>query len=220
MSSSTSPTVQRVTALVLPILTDLGLELYDLEFGGGQLTVTIDTRPGGAVPEPDEPDGPADPSDAEEDAPVRRGPGITLEDLALATRLISRELDHADPIPGKYTLEVTSPGLERTLRTPAHFQRSIGTEVAVRLRDVTNDERRVHGVLTAAGDDTFTVTKPDGATREIGYDQVDRARTVFHWGPAPRPAGAKRGKGTPKTRKQPTTTPTAATDDNTEAPAP
>jgi len=219
---SSSPTVQRVTALVLPILADLGLDLYDLEFGGGQLTVTIDTRPGGAVPEPADAADAADATDddTDDDTPVRRGPGITLEDLALATRLISRELDHSDPIPGRYTLEVTSPGLERTLRTPRHFERSVGTEVAVRLRDVGNDERRVHGVLSAAGPDTFTVTKPDGSTREIGYDQVDRARTVFHWGPAPSPAGAKRGKGTPKARKQPTTTPTAATDDNTEAPAP
>ncbi len=203
--------VERVTALVTPICSDLGVDLYDVEYGGGQLTVTVDARPG-AVPA-----SPPDEGDGDEAAP--RGPGITLDVLALATRLISRELDHSDPIPGHYTLEVTSPGLERTLRTPAHYARSVGSDVAVRLRDVPGSERRVHGVLSAAGDTTFTVTRDDGTAREIPYDQVDRARTVFHWGPAPKPAT---GKGKPKSapRKQHTPTPTAATDDSTEATAP
>ena len=53
------------------------------------------------------------------DTPPGSDGGVDLDQLALATRLISRELDHQDPIPGKYTLEVTSPGVERTLRTPA-----------------------------------------------------------------------------------------------------
>ena len=205
---SANTITDRVTALVEPILADLGLDLYDIEYGGGQLTVTLDARPGATAPTDDD-----DP-----DVPAPRGPGVTLDALSLATRLISRELDHADPIPGHYTLEVTSPGLERTLRTPAHYTRSIGSDVAVRLRDVTNDERRVHGVLTTAGDDTFTVTRADGSTREIPYDQVDRARTVFNWGPAPKPAKGKPRSAAP--RKQRTTTPTAATDDTTEAPAP
>jgi ribosome maturation factor RimP len=207
---SANTVTDRVASLVTPILADLGLDLYDVEYGGGQLRVTLDARPG-ATPAP-----PAD--DPDDDTPAPRGPGVTLDVLALATRLISRELDHADPIPGHYTLEVTSPGLERTLRTPAHFARSVGVEVAVRLRDVANDERRLHGVLSAAGDDTFTVTRADGTTRDVAYDQVDRARTVFNWGPAPKPA-----KGKPRTaaaRTQHTATPTAATDETTEAPAP
>jgi ribosome maturation factor RimP len=249
---SSSPTIDRVTALVTPILDDLGLDLYDVEFGGGQLTITIDTRSPGAPEDPeaparlaeriaaderesaraaaaaadeDEDDDDAAGDDAGDAEPAKRGPGITLDMLALATRLISRELDHADPIPGRYTLEVSSPGLERTLRTPAHFRRSIGSDVAVRLRDVSSDERRVHGVLTAAGDDTFSVTTPAGTVREIGYDQVDRARTVFNWGPTAKPAPAKgksknKHKGGSTSRPQSITTPTAATDDTTEAPAP
>lgn len=242
-----SSTIDRVTALVTPILDDLQLDLYDVEFGGGQLTVTIDARLAGAgrddgaaqrlaariaaderesaraaldaaADDDDDDAGPAD------DEPVARGPGITLDMLALATRLISRELDHADPIPGRYTLEVSSPGLERTLRTPAHFARSVGSEVAVRLRDVANDERRVHGVLSAADADGFTVTRPDGSERHVPYEQVDRARTVFQWGPAPKPGKGPKAKPKPKpkapARKQSIPTPTAATDDTTEAPAP
>ena len=96
----------RVSAqLVAPIASDLGLDLYDVEQRGGTLRVTLDT-PAGA------------------DA------GVTLDELALASRLVSRELDQADPIPGRYTLEVTSPGVERALRTPAHFQRELGKVVA------------------------------------------------------------------------------------------
>jgi ribosome maturation factor RimP len=256
---SNSPIAERISALVTPICADLGLDLYDCEYNGGQLTITIDTRLPDAAPDPDAPtrlaariaadsresarvaaelatddddededdEGVGDEGDADgaDDEPVKRGPGITLDVLALATRLISRELDHADPINGHYTLEVSSPGLERTLRTPSHFRRSVGTEVAIRLRDVNKDERRVHGVLTGATDDLFTVTRPDGSERHIPYDQVDRARTVFTWGPAPKPTKAKpkakpAGKASAPPRTKNTTTPTAATDDTTEAPAP
>ena len=73
---------------------------------------------------------------------ARLASGVTLETLALASRLVSRELDHHDPVPGRYTLEVTSPGVERALRTPAHFQREIGKAVAIRLSDVGHDDRR------------------------------------------------------------------------------
>lgn len=159
--------VTSVRSLVEPIASDLGVEVYDLDFNRGQLTVTLDTPPGSEG-------------------------GITLDTLALATRLISRELDHVDPIPGHYTLEVSSPGLERVLRTPAHFQREIGKTVTVRLRNVVEGDRRLSGVLVAADDTTCTVRLDDAALTErvVPYDQIDRARTVFVWGPAPKP-----GKG-------------------------
>ena len=109
VTEAESPVLAPVRALVAPIASDLGLDLYDVEQRGGTLRVTLDT-PAGA------------------DA------GVTLDVLALASRLVSRELDDADPIPGRYTLEVTSPGVERALRTPAHFQRELGKVVAIRLR--------------------------------------------------------------------------------------
>ena len=148
-------TIERVRALVLPIASDLHLDVYDLEFRGGTLRVTLDQ-------------------------------------LSLITRLVGRELDHHDPIPGHYTLEVSSPGLERSLRTPEHFQREIGKTVAFRLRDTAGDARRVQGVLVAATDKDATVqleeAGPDGTNeRTISYSQIDRARTVFMWGPAPKP---------------------------------
>ncbi len=146
--------------------------MYDIEQRGATLRVTLDTPPG---------------------APS----GVTLDELALASRLVSRELDHHDPVPGHYTLEVTSPGVERALRTPAHFRREVGKVVAIRLTDVSHDDRRVTGTLIAADDTSATVAVdgPDGPEhRTVRYDQIDRARTVFEWGPAPKPVPKRRKK--------------------------
>jgi ribosome maturation factor RimP len=169
-----SPVIARVARLVAPIASDLGLEVYDVEQRGGTIRVTLDTPPGS-------------PS------------GVSLDSLALATRLVSRELDHEDPVPGRYTLEVTSPGVERTLRTPAHFQREVGKTINIRLRDVDSADRRIEGVLMSADDTTATVQVEDPQTGEpvdriVQLSQIDRARTVFVWGPAPKP-GAKKAAG-------------------------
>jgi ribosome maturation factor RimP len=166
---SDTNTLKKVERLIAPIVSDLQLDLYDLEFRGGTLRVTID-RPAGI----------------EE--------GLDLEAIALASRLIGRELDHDDPMGGHYTLEVTSPGLERSLRTPGHFQRSIGKTVALRLRDIVSaegerSERRLQGVLISADDQAATIQLDDAALTErtVPYDKIDRAKTVFVWGPAPKP---------------------------------
>lgn len=166
----------RVRELVEPITADLGLDLYDIERRGQTLRITIDTPPGSEG-------------------------GIHLDDLSLATRLISRELDHEDPISSAYTLEVTSPGLERTLRTAAHFQREVGKDISVRLAGhaVTDGgQRRVDGRLVAADDTTATVLEADGVERVVNIADVDKARTVFEWGPKPKPG---KGPGNTKTKQ-------------------
>jgi ribosome maturation factor RimP len=180
-----TPVVRRIRELVEPIASDLQLDLYDVEQRGGTMRVTLDTPPG---------------SDG----------SVDLDQLALATRLISRELDHQDPIPGKYTLEVTSPGVERTLRTPEHFQREIGKTLAVRLANVESDQRRVEGILVAADDTTATLRVGTGTElvdRVIDLASIDRARTVFEWGPQPKPGGkgASKKKSAKKSAKQPAT---------------
>lgn len=167
-----SPVMARVRELIVPIATDLGLDLYDLEQRGGTLRVTLDTPTG---------------SDA----------GITLDKLSLASRLVSKELDQHDPIPSRYTLEVTSPGVERTLRHPEHFRREIGKLVAVRLTDVEAADRRVQGVIVSADDTSVTLRLgevADAAERVVPYAQIDRARTVFEWGPQPKPGHAPKPK--------------------------
>ena len=64
-------------------------------------------------------------------------------------------------IPGRYTLTVSSPGLERRLRTPAHFMRAVGEAVTVRMHAGTDDVRRVSGTLESADETGFTLVGPD-----------------------------------------------------------
>ncbi len=185
MSASTE--IDRVHALVAPIAADLQLDVYDIERRGATMRITLDT-------------------------PAGSEGGITLDSLSLATRLISRELDHEDPIAGHYTLEVTSPGLERQLRTPAHFRREVGKTITVRLRDPQADPRRIQGALTAVDDHTATLLLDDGTERAVALDDVDKARTVFEWGPKPKPGKQKSGskksgsKSAEKSAKSPTNT--------------
>ncbi len=155
----------RVRVFVAPICSDLGLDIYDVEHTAGRVRIMVDT-PG----------------------------GVDLDALAVATRLISRELDHHDPVPGRYQLEVSSPGLERPLRTPAHYRHALGQTVSIRLQPGADEPRRVAGVVTAADDTSVTVVvdEPDAHPRTLRYAEIERARTTFAWGPAPRPAkGAK-----------------------------
>jgi ribosome maturation factor RimP len=113
-------------------------------------------------------------------------------------------MDHEDPIAGHYTLEVTSPGLERPLRTPAHFQREVGKVITVRLRDSKADPRRFGGLLVAANDETVTIrltdtdtdTDTDDVERVVRITEIDKARTVFEWGPKPKPGKQPKAKKT------------------------
>ena len=170
--------LDEILELVTPIATDLGAEVYDIEFVGGLLRLTLD-RPG----------------------------GIDLDTLTQANRQISRAFDLSEPIPGRYTLEVTSPGLERNLRTAAHFARSVGDKVRLKTRRAAevDGERRVEGVVAAVDGDKITLEVTDGTTRVLRVSDIDRARTVFEWGPAPKPGhgptgatGTTRGGGAAK----------------------
>lgn len=149
----------RVRDLVLPILADRRLDLYDVEHAGGVLRVVVD----------------------------REG-GLDLDALSDATRAVSRALDEAEPLPGRYTLEVTSPGLERTLRTPTHFEGAVGEKVKIKTAPGVESERRIEGVLAAADGDGISVRTGEGEAevRRLTYDEVVRARTVFEWGPGTR----------------------------------
>lgn len=148
---------ERVRALVEPTLSAHGLEVLDVEQQGGLLRVTID-----------------------------RDGGVDLEALSTATEIVSNALDRDDPIPGRYTLEVSSPGIERPLRTPEHFRRHVGSLVSVRTVAGVEGERRLQGVLESADEHGVVV-----GGRPLAYGDIDRARTVFEW-PARATAGARR----------------------------
>jgi ribosome maturation factor RimP len=151
------PVAQRVHDLVEPLVSGSGLELVDVEHGPGLLKITLD----------------------------REG-GIDLDTITEASERISDVLDAHDPVPGRYTLEVTSPGLERPLRDPKHYQRFVGTPIVIRTQPGVEGERRVQDILESADDDGIVI-----AGRRLAYADIERARTVFEWGGA-----AKKNKGT------------------------
>lgn len=148
-------TVQRVREIVAPLVEAAGLQIYDVELAGGVLQVLVD-RPGGA----------------------------DIDAISKLARVISRALDEHDPIAGEYALEVSSPGLERPLRTPDHFGAAVGATVKVKTRPGTEGDRRVEGTITAADHLHVTVRDADGVDHPVAYDDIERARTTFEWGAA------------------------------------
>lgn len=114
------------------------------------------------------------------------GGRIDLDGVAVATRIVDEILDADDDvIAGRYTLEVSSPGLERPLRTAAHFRRAIGSTITVKTVAGTPGERRVEGRLDDASIDADGSIRVDG--RVIPYAEIDKARLVVSWGPPPKP---------------------------------
>jgi ribosome maturation factor RimP len=147
----------RVRDIVAPLVASADLELYDLDMAGAVLQVLVD-RPGGA--------------------------DITA--ISSLARAISRALDEHDPIVGGYALEVSTPGLERPLRTPEHFAAAARSRMSakVKTKPGVEGERRVEGTITAADEATVTVQSTGGAERSLRYEDIERARTTFEWGGA------------------------------------
>jgi ribosome maturation factor RimP len=145
----------RVQDIVAPLVAAAGLELYDLELVGGVLQVSVDA-PGGA----------------------------DIGTISQLARTLSRALDEHDPIDGAYTLEVGSPGLERPLRTPDHFARSVGMTAKVKTKPGVEGERRIEGTIAAADDASVTIREADGNDRTLRFEDIERARTTFEWGGA------------------------------------
>ena len=156
--------VDRVRELIAPIVADVGADLYDVEFNGGVLRILVD----------------------------REG-GIDIDAIKTISRSSSRLLDETDPIPGRYTLEVSSPGLERPLRLRAHYERAAGELVKIKTFAEVDGSRRFTGTLVGADDAGF-VLEIDGETQSFTYDNVAKARTVFEWGGNPKPGGGQQSK--------------------------
>ena len=130
----------RLQELIEPIVVEHGLELFDLHFGGAALTVLVD-RPR-AVGEP------------------REKTGVDMEAITSVTRAVSRALDEADPISSPYSLEVSSPGLERPLRTPEHFAGALGELVSLKMVPRYEGARRLRGTLERVGPDVGAAPDP------------------------------------------------------------
>lgn len=103
--------------------------------------------------------------------------GIQLEDCEAVSRQVSAILDVEDPISGHYTLEVSSPGLDRKLTKPAHFRRFAGEQVKVRLRFPMAGRRNFKGQLKAVGDEKIEV-EVDGELHSLPMKTIESARLV------------------------------------------
>jgi ribosome maturation factor RimP len=140
--------------LLEPPIEALDYELVDIEFAragrGGVLRIFIDRA-----------------ADA--------GSGVTVDDCATVSHAVSQVLETEDPIKGHFTLEVSSPGLDRILRTRAHFERFVGTQVSVELKLPLDGRRRFAGVLKSVGGDTIVV-EVDGKAHELPFDRIQKAR--------------------------------------------
>lgn len=102
--------------------------------------------------------------------------GTSLDQCVEATRLLSPMLDVTPPVQGEYRLEVSSPGIERKLRTLEHFRFSVGEKVKMTLQD----KSKIRGALKAVDGDTITLETDEGI-RDVGFDSVVKAAIYFEW---------------------------------------
>lgn len=162
-----SETIDRLWKSLGPYLEAEGIELDDLDIrgrGNGRIVrITVDA-PG----------------------------GVGVDRIAQLSRGMSHLLDEEDSVSGSYTLEVSSPGLERRLRFPSHYQKAVGRELDVRTTDEIDGRQQHRGILEGVDDTALRLTV-EGSTRIIPLRSVTQARTVFRWEKSPKPGG-KRGK--------------------------
>lgn len=104
--------------------------------------------------------------------------GVTVEDCADVSHQVSGVMDVEDPIKSAYNLEVSSPGMDRPLFSPAHYQRYIGETVALRLIAPVKARRKWQGVVQVVTESDVTIVLENGETETFGFDQVDKANLV------------------------------------------
>lgn len=145
-------TSEELSRLLEPTVERLGYELCDLELklGGRDGIVRL------FIDKPD---------------------GITLDDCETVSRQVSAVLDVEDPVPGNYALEVSSPGLDRRLKKPEHFQRFLGEDVRIKLRTPLDGRRNYRGALSAADNENVEVVV-DGQTHTLPIERIETARLV------------------------------------------
>jgi ribosome maturation factor RimP len=113
---------------------------------------------------------------------VDKDGGIDLDTVAEVSEEISRGLDLQDPLSGRYTLEVSSPGLERTLRVPEHFRLTEGQRVMLKTKEkLVPQGHRIDGTIRSATDEGVTI-ETDAGEVDVPFGQIKTARTVFEWG--------------------------------------
>jgi ribosome maturation factor RimP len=141
---------ERLIEMVEPVIGRLGYELVDLEYGAGRASGSLRIF-------------------------IDRAGGVGLEDCERVSREVSALLDVADPIPGHYRLEVSSPGFDRVLRTSAHFDRFVGERVFVELKEPRDGRRRYTGTLLAVDADGIAL-QVDRDRVAVAFGEIGKAR--------------------------------------------
>ncbi len=146
--------IERVREFAESLLPAMGLELFDVQFRreghGWVLRLVVDKEE-----------------------------GVTLDDCSQVSRETSDFLDVEDIIDHPYHLEVSSPGLERPLRTMAECQRHLGKKVRIKLKEEIDSQRVIIGELTQAEKDELTVLSEQGTTNNIEWENVQKARLTL-----------------------------------------
>ena len=141
----------RLIALLEPPVQALGYELVDLDAHAGRrglLRVFID-----------------------------RDAGVNLADCERVSRQLSAFLDVEDPLPGHYVFEVSSPGLDRRLRTLAHFERFAGHEATIRFKAPQQQRRTLRGTLRGVAEDTVLI-EAGGEVWRVAPQAIESARLI------------------------------------------
>ena len=144
------PIWERLIALIEPVLAQLGYELVELEYAAGRTNAVVRIF-------------------------IDQSAGISVDDCERVSRDVAALLDVDDPIPTAYTLEVSSPGFDRVLRIPAHFERFVGERVFVELKAPRAGRKRYTGLLqvvTATGIEL----EVDKQKVVVPFDEIGKAR--------------------------------------------
>lgn len=156
-----------VAQLIEPTIRDLGFELVQVRMmGGARRTLQVM----------------AEPADG--------GRTMTVDDCAAISRAVSAVLDVADPIEGAYSLEVSSPGIDRPLVRPVDFERFSGFEAKVECEPAVQGRKRFKGLLRGL-EGTEVVIEEAGARMSIPFESVRKAKLVLSADLLARAAGAR-----------------------------
>ncbi len=144
--------IERLHSLVEPEIARLGFELVRLSYGGGRPVLQVMAE---------RPDG-----------------SMSVDDCATLSRALSDVLDAEDPIPGEYSLEVSSPGIDRPLTRPKDYERWRGFEAKVSLAELLDGRKRFQGRLDGLADGMVTLVTEDGPVA-LPLDRIDSAKLVL-----------------------------------------